>query len=187
MTKATALLLSVGFVVLLILVLLRVFIGNGDDFPLVRSAEITAPEGTQVFARLPGENERLLAHVGGAPLVLEVAVGASLTLRHAKNEKTFPPEAWENGKITWRPHPRPLRTVAVNINAVPWAKVFIKRPVDERFIVLPNIESNITPIRGGLEVPIGTAIRMVYEDKEKTFAYETWKTSKTISHDFLNP
>ena len=189
MTKATALLLSVGFVVLLILilVLLQVFIGNGDDFPLVRSVEITAPEGTQVFARLPGENERLLDRVGGAPLVLEVEGSASLTLKHAKNEKTFPPEAWENGKITWRPRPRPLRTVAVNINAVPWAKVLIKRPVDDRFIVPPNLESNITPIRGGLKVPIGTVIRLVYEDREKTFGYESWKTSKTISHDFLNP
>ena len=189
MTKTTALLLSVGFLSLLIvvLVLLQIFDGNGDDSPATRSVEITAPKDTQVFARLPGENERLLAHVSGAPLVLEVEVGASLTLRYAKSEKNFPPEAWENGKITWRPHPQPLRTVAVNINAVPWAKVLIKRPVDDRFIVPPNLESNITPIRGGLKVPIGTGIRLVYEDREKTFGYETWKTSKTISHDFLNP
>ena len=189
MTKTTALLLSAGFVVLLIvvLVLLQIFDGNRNDSPLVRSVEITAPKDTQVFVHLAGENEQLLAHVGGAPLVLEVEVGASLTLRYAKDEKNFPPEAWENGKITWRPHPRPLRKVAVNINAVPWAKVLIKRPVDDRFIVPPNMESNITPIRGGLKVPIGTGIRLVYEDREKTFGYETWKTSKTISHDFLNP
>ncbi len=81
----------------------------------------------------------------------------------------------------------PAAAVSVAVNAVPWANVFIKRPVDDSFIVPPNITSNITPIRGGLKVPIGTAIRLVYEGKQKTFGYESWKTTERISHNFLKP
>lgn len=93
------------------------------------------------------------------------------------------------GEATPEPsrHPVPAADVSVSINAVPWANVFIKRPVDDSFIVPPNITSNITPIRGGLKVPIGTAIRLVYEGKQKTFGYESWKTTGRISHNFLNP
>ncbi|MDE0299282.1 MAG: hypothetical protein OXN17_11660 [Candidatus Poribacteria bacterium] len=93
------------------------------------------------------------------------------------------------GDETLVPSGRPAAAadVSVSINAVPWANVFIKRPVDANFRVPPNIASNITPIRGGLKVPIGTAIRLVYEGKEKTFNYESWKSTERISHNFLNP
>ena len=83
-------------------------------------------------------------------------------------------------------HP-PLALHPYRSTPSPWAEVFIKLPGTDRFIKPPEKKSNITPIRGGLKVPIGTAIRLVYEDKEKTFGYEAWKTSKTISHDFMEP
>ena len=82
---------------------------------------------------------------------------------------------------------RTPRVVTVSINAVPWAEVYIKLPGTDRFVKPAEKKSNITPIRGGLKVPIGTEIRLVYEDKEKTFGYQAWKTGKSISHDFLNP
>ena len=87
--------------------------------------------------------------------------------------------------------------VTVSINAIPWAEVFIKLPESDDFIEPraqnftiqpgPNQKnSNVTPIRGGLKVPIGTTIKLVYETKEKSFPYDAWKAEKTISYDFLN-
>ena len=87
--------------------------------------------------------------------------------------------------------------VTVSINAIPWAKVFIKLPESDSFIEPraqdftiqpgPNQKnSNITPIRGGLKVPISTTIKLVYKDQEEIFSYEAWKDKKTISYDFLN-
>lgn len=91
----------------------------------------------------------------------------------------------------------PSLPVTVSINAIPWAKVFIKLPESDGFIepraqdftIQPGPtqkNSNVTPIRGGLKVPIGTTIKLVYETKEKSFPYEVWKNKKTISYDFLN-
>lgn len=88
-------------------------------------------------------------------------------------------------------------TVPVSINAIPWAKVSIKPPESNYFIEPrtqdftippePNARNaNVTPIRGGLKVPVGTTIKLVYQEKEKIFRYEAWKDGKTISHDFLN-
>ena len=88
-------------------------------------------------------------------------------------------------------------TVPVSINAIPWARVFIKLPQGSDFIEPraqdfaippePNRKnSNVTPIRGSLKVPIGTAIKLVCRGKEKIFPYEAWKDGKTISYDFLN-
>lgn len=88
-------------------------------------------------------------------------------------------------------------TVPVSINAIPWARVFIKLPQDDDFIE-PRVQdftippesnaknSNVTPIRGGLRVPVGATIKLVYQEKEKIFPYEVWKDGKTISHDFLS-
>ena len=86
--------------------------------------------------------------------------------------------------------------VAVSINAIPWAKVFIKLPQGDDFIEprvpdftippAPNQEkSNVTPIRGGLKVPVGTTIKLVYKEQEKVFSYEAWKNGQSVSHDFL--
>ena len=190
MTKTVAVFLGAGFVVLVIVIalLIKITIDNG---PKMR-VEITAPNGTRVFVRLPGESERLLGVLNEVPLVLKVEVGASVILRYENKEKSFSPETWENGKIIWcpeppAPEPIPPRVVSVSINAVPWAKVFIKLPGTDRFIEPPGKKSNVTPIRGGLKVPVGTTIRLVYGDAEKTIDYGAWKTSKSISHDFLNP
>ena len=187
MTKTVALFLGAGFVALVIgiLVLIQIINGNGDNPLPIRSVEIIAPKGTKVFARLPDEDEQTL---GEAPLTVDVRVDATIILRCKDREKTFPPDTWKVGRIyepSFCPMPPP-RVVSVSINAVPWAKVFIKLPGTDRFIK-PQKEPNVTPIRGGLKVPVGTEIRLVYGDKEQTFGYEAWKTSKTISHDFLKP
>lgn len=86
--------------------------------------------------------------------------------------------------------------VSVSINAVPWAEVFIKPPGTNRFIkpgtnyfkITPEPNgkgTNVTPIRGALKVQAGTAIKLIYDGKEKIFPYESWKTRHSISHDFL--
>lgn len=88
-------------------------------------------------------------------------------------------------------------TVPVSINAIPWARVSIKLPESNYFIeprtqdfTIPpesnTRNANVTPIRGGLKVPAGTTIKLVYQEKEKIFPYEVWKDGKTISHDFLS-
>ena len=94
------------------------------------------------------------------------------------------------------PIPAPI-TVPVSINAIPWARVFIRLPQGNNFIA-PRLEhftirpepnrknANVTPIRGSLKVPVGTAIKLVCRGKEKIFPYEAWKDGKTISYDFLN-
>ena len=100
-------------------------------------------------------------------------------------------------KMTFhRPIPASI-TVPVSINAIPWARVFIKLPQDSGFIE-PRVQdftippepnrknANVTPIRGSLKVPVGTAIKLVCRGKEKIFPYEAWKDGKTISYDFLN-
>ena len=83
--------------------------------------------------------------------------------------------------------------VTVSVNAIPWARVFIKLPGSDDFIE-PRAEdytrtpesnrTNVTPMR--LRVPVETTIKLVYEETEKIFPYEVWKDEKTISHDFLN-
>lgn len=99
--------------------------------------------------------------------------------------------------IISRPGCGPGEPVTVSVNAIPWARVFIKLPQGDDFIE-PRAQdfttqpgsnqenSNVTPIRGGLKVPIGTTIKLVYETKERSFPYEVWKDEKTISYDFLN-
>ena len=98
--------------------------------------------------------------------------------------------------ISWDGGPPVTETVSVSINAIPWARVFIKLPQGSDFIE-PRVQdftiapepnrknANVTPIRGSLKVPVGTAIKLVYRGKEKIFPYEAWKDGKTISYDFL--
>ena len=103
----------------------------------------------------------------------------------------------ESSPISQEEESLPSLPVTVSINAIPWAKVFIKLPESDGFIEpraqdftiqpAPNQKnSNITPIRGGLNVSIGTTIKLVYEAKERNFPYEAWKDEKAISYDFLN-
>lgn len=204
MTKTIALLVGTGFVVVVIVIALLITIKIKGCPPTPEIVEIIAPEGTQVFTRLLDEPDRYQGQLGDTSLTLSVRVDATVVLRYQNTEKSFRPEAWKDGKIVWRlpkppkPPPLPKRDVIVSINAVPWAKVLIRLPKAASFIK-PKREhfatpsdsmtekANVTPIRGGLKVPIGTTIRLVYENKDKTFVYEVWKKSNTISHDFLNP
>ena len=190
MTKTVALLLGAGFVAVVIGIVLlykTIFDGEGPDpEPKTQHVEIAAPKGTQVFARRPGESEQ---HLGEAPLSVDVRVDATIILRCKDREKTFPPDTWKVGRIhepSFCPE-SPTRVVSVSINAVPWAEVFIKVPGTDRFIRPPEKKSNVTPIRGGLRVPIGTTVKLIYQGSDKIFPYESWKGSKSISHDFLNP
>ena len=190
MTKTVALLLGAGFVAVVIGIVLLykiIFDGEGPDpEPKTQHVEIAAPKGTQVFARLPHENEQ---NLGEAPLSVDVRVDATIILRYKESEKTFPPEKWRGIKLiadfgnTNGDPPSPI--VSAAINAVPWAEVFIKLPGTDRFVIPPQIESNVTPIRGGLKVPVGTEIKLVYRGLERAFPYASWKESKSISHDFL--
>ena len=110
------------------------------------------------------------------------------------------PDADDDDDDVVLPPPRPPipGTVSVSINAIPWARVFIKLPKNDYFMEpragdftippKPNQkDSNVTPIPGNLKVPVGTAIKLMYRDREKIFLYDQWKDGKTISYDFLNP
>ena len=97
--------------------------------------------------------------------------------------------------IFWERKPHPTQSIPVSINAIPWARVFIRLPQGNNFIA-PRLEhftirpepndpkSNVTPIRGALVLPEETEIKLVYQEKEKIFPYEEWKGRQTISHDF---
>ena len=105
-----------------------------------------------------------------------------------------------NGPQIVEPTPRTkpvTKTVSVSINAIPWARVFIKLPENDYFMeprtqdfTIPpgpnQKEPNVTPIPGDLKVPSGTAIKLMYRGRQKIFPYEKWKDRKAISHDFLN-
>jgi hypothetical protein len=103
----------------------------------------------------------------------------------------------ESSPISQEEESLPSLPVTVSVNAIPWARVFIKPPQSDDFIEPraqdftippdPNQEkSNVTPIRGGLKISIGTTIKLVYKEKEKVFSYVAWKNGQSISHDFLN-
>ena len=206
MTKTAVLFLSAGFVALVIVIAILVRTGCPPSPPPPppppkSRVEIIAPKGTQVFARLPHESEQ---HLGEAPLSVDVRVDATIILRCEDKEKTYLPDSWRNGRInepSFCPDPPPpptTRVASVSINAVPWAEVFIKVPQANSYMTPQRIhftippdsseeKPNVTPIRGGLRVPIGTDVKLEYGDREKIFSYEAWKTSKVISHDFLSP
>ena len=126
-------------------------------------------------------------------------IDPKVTQQHAnQDDGGVPPQTTRNGG-------KPVGTIAtrrptavVSVNAVPWAEVSIKLPKGASYIKPQRIhftippdsseeKPNVTPIRGGLRVPIGTDVKLEYGDREKIFSYEAWKTSKLISHDFLSP
>ena len=111
-------------------------------------------------------------------------------------EPPLPPDDDDNVAVPPRPEPG-AETVSVSINAIPWARVFIKLPQTDYFMEPraqdftiqpePNQKNfNVTPIPGSLKVPIGTTIKLRYHSDEKIVPYEEWKDRKTISHDFTN-
>lgn len=130
-------------------------------------------------------------------VIIIIAIFAVRSCRQTPPE-TPPPKAVATSAA---PKTKPVITpataqVSVSINAVPWAEVFIKPPGRNRFIkpgtkhfnIPPDPngkDTHVTPIRGKMKVPAGTAIKLVYEGREKIFPYESWKTRRSISHDFL--
>ena len=139
-----------------------------------------------------------------ARLVIAIAIviviaGSIIFIRFRGDDSSSTSQDGESSPIdpgTATP-PTPPETVPVSINAIPWARVFIKLPENDYFMeprardfTIPpepnGRNSNVTPIPGNLKVPIGTTIKLMYRGKEKIFFYEAWKDGKAISHDFLN-
>ena len=77
----------------------------------------------------------------------------------------------------------PKPTVFVQINATPYAAVFIKPPNSDSYTPPERPDERYTPVT--LEVPVGTDIKMRYKESEKEFRYEDWKKGDPIWHDFL--
>lgn len=161
--------------------------------------EIDAPEGTRVYSKLRGKQEKYL---GNAPATVKVPMGAKIILRYKDKERVISANTVKGGKISEHfpptapvPTKAPIRFVLVSINAVPWAEVFIKPP-GENYFIEPDAQNftrgadptgenrNVTPIRGKMRVQAGTAIKLVYDGREKIFPYEVWEASKLISHNF---
>ncbi len=186
-------LISVGAVFLLAIVLL-VRSPWQDCSQINGETKIKGPNGAGGPTKTTEGNGR------DSPKTTQTGTGSDdegTTPRGSDQDKVIPSENSEETE----PDGDPLResqVVNVSINAVPWAKVSIELPEKTGFIK-PRKEyydlpadsseeiSNITPIPGGLRVPIGTTIMLEYGDRKMTFSYNSWKTSKTISHDFLKP
>lgn len=160
--------------------------------------EIQANPGTKVFAKLTGGEEQFLnsiSKLNDDQIEVNVPVEADIILRYENYEKIITNKEWQENKVISIDF---NELVSVQINANPWAYVFIKLPGSDDFMI-PRLEdfiippepneqnTNVTPIRGGLKVLIGTTFKLVYQDKEKVFSYEKWKKGKEISHDFSNP
>ena len=165
--------------------------------------EIETNPGAEIFAKLPGGEEKFLNSVSKSDndelsqIKVDVPINADVVLRYDNNEKIIAYEEWQAEK-TISVNFNVFISVSVAINAKPEAYVFIKLPNGgdfiepriEHFIVPPEPgeqNTNITPIRGGLKVPIGTTIKLVYQGRERFFSYEEWKKEARVWHDFSNP
>ena len=193
-------LISLGAVCAAAIILFLFLPGNGPDPPIPpdrdthKPIEENDPNGTQGATNSSnGDGENSLTAISGGAESDDV----KKTSKDGDQETTIPSSTGEDNKTDGDPL-RESQVVNVSINAVPWAKVSIELPEKTGFIK-PRKEyydlpadsseeiSNITPIPGGLRVPIGTTIMLEYGDRKMTFSYNSWKTSKTISHDFLKP
>lgn len=194
MNKSIGVLLSVVIGVILIAAI--VFFITRDSGS--NRVEIKATPGTKVFAKLPGGEEQFLNSVStlaDGKIKVDVPNDADLILRYNNEEEVFAYEIWKEEKSIAHDF---NAFVSVQINAIPWAEVLIKLPENDDymspriqdFIIPPEPNeqnTNVTPIRGGLKVPIGTTIKLVYQGKEKVFSYEEWQKDARISHNFSNP
>ncbi len=194
MNKFLSGLLVVAVVLLIVFVILR-----DSKQPLSNSVEIITTPGTKVFAKLPDGEEQFLNSVPkldngeSNQIKVDVPVNADVILRYNNEEEIIAYEEWQEEKAI-----SVNFNVSIQINVLPWAYVFIKLPDDDNFIKPrrqdfiitpePNEEyTNVTPIRGGLKVPIGTTIKLEYDGREQIFSYETWKNDQRISYNFSNP
>lgn len=211
MTKSVIALLVIGLIAVTILTF--IILRPGDDLspepqpkpqptPQQKShrVEIDAPEGTRVYSKVRGKQEKYL---GNAPATVNVPIGAKIILRYKDKERVISANRVKRGKISEHftpiepvPTKTPIPFVLVSINAVPWAEVFIKPPGTNYFLE-PDTKNftrgaertgenrNVTPIRGKMRVQVGTSIKLVYDGREKIFPYESWGARKLISHNFL--
>ena len=196
MNKLLSVFLALVAVILIAFVILR----NGEHPPLSNSVEIITTPGTKVFAKLPGGEEQFLNSISKrsnsnlSKIQVDVPINADVILRYNDEEEIIVYEKWQAEKaisVNFN------ALISIQVNAIPWAYVFIKLPDGDDFIK-PRAEdftipprpkesnTNVTPIRGGLKVPIGTTIKLVYQGREKVFSYETWKEDSLISHNFSN-
>ncbi len=194
MNKSIGVLLSVVIGVILIAAIVFFITQNSGS----NRVEIKATPGTKVFAKLPGGEEQFLNSVStlaDGKIKVDVPIDADLILRYNNEEEIFTYEIWKEEKSIAHDF---NAFVSVQINAIPWAEVLIKLPENDDymspriqdFIIPPEPNeqnTNVTPIRGGLKVPIGTTIKLVYQGKEKVFSYEEWQKDARISHNFSNP
>ena len=196
MNRFLSVLLAVVAVILIAFVIL---LNSGQ--PPSNSIEIVTTPGTKVFAKLPEGEEQFLNSVpksGDSKLSqikVDIPINADVILRYNNEEEIIAYAKWQEDKAILVDF---NTLISVQINALPWAYVFIKlpdgddfiEPRGQNFIITPAFNeenTNVTPIRGGLKVPIGTTIKLVYEGREKVFSYETWKDAPRISHNFSNP
>ena len=188
---------TIGVILILVVVILITFVAlwNKDGGLVV---EIQTNPGAKVFAKLPGGEEQFLNSVStlaDGKIKVDVPNEADLILRYNNEEEVFAYEMWKEEKSISHDFDA---FVSVQINAIPWAEVLIKLPENDDYMS-PRIQdyiippepneqnTNVTPIRGGMKVPIGTTIKLVYQGKEKVFSYEEWKKESRISHKFSNP
>ena len=196
MNKSISVVIIIAIVVFLIVL---VVLWNRDGDLVV---EIQTNPGVKVFAKLPDGEEQFLNSVSAlaeGKIKVGVPIDADLILRYNNEEEVFPFQILkEENAITHDFNDLLNDLISVQINAIPWAEVFIKLsengdyipPRIQDFIIPPELNeqnTNVTPIRGGLKIPIGTTIKLVYQGKEKVFTYEEWQKESRISHDFSNP
>lgn len=192
------------FLVVVVVILIAIIIFRDGGQPWSNSSnsvEITATPGTKIFAKLPEGIEQFLNSVPKfdngklSQIEVDVPINADVILRYNNEEEIITYAEWQVEKAISVDF---NALISIQINANPWAYVFIKLPDDDNFIkprrqdfkITPatnETNTNVTPIRGGLQVPIGTTIKLVYEGREKVFSYETWKENSRISHNFSNP
>ncbi len=187
--------IGVAIVIAIVSLIVFVVLWNKDGDLVV---EIQTNPGVKVFAKLPDGEEQFLNSVStlaDGKIKVDVPIDADLILRYNNEEEVFPFQILkEENSIAHDFN----ALVSVQINAIPWAEVFIKLsetgdyipPRIQDFIIPPELNeqnTNVTPIRGGLNIPIGTTIKLVYQGKEKVFTYEEWQKESRISHNFENP
>ena len=190
----------IGAIVVVVLIVIAVsyFQNNKQPIHNRQSVEITTNPGTEVFAKLPDGERQFLSNVPKFDnreldrIKANVPINADVVLRYNNIEKVIAYEEWQEANAISVDF---NALMPIEINAFPYASVFIKLPSSDEFIkprrqdfrADPPPNTNVTPIRRGLQVPIGTTIKLVYQAQEKIFTYEEWKKDKYISHKFLKP
>ncbi len=187
--------IGVAIIIAIVFLVVLVVLWNRDGDLVV---EIQTNPGVKVFAKLSQGEEQFLnsvSAVADGKIMVRVPIDADLILRYNNEEEVFPFQILKEENAIVHDF---NALVSVQINAIPWAEVFIKLsengdympPRIQDFIIPPELNeqnTNITPIRGGLNIPIGTTIKLVHQGKEKVFTYEEWQNESRISHNFSNP